>query len=381
MKTRYRTLACALMMVCSSVMSAEAFSTELLVGCYTSGTCKGVTRYTFDTASGRIQTPALETIATDNPSWLAPTADGRRLFLVNENGADAKDPVGRASSFDLGAGAAKSQLLSRANTLGEDPAHASLSADGRYLFVANYTGTLAVIPVDTQGRLQPTTQVTTHRASQADPGRQMAPHAHAAVSSPDGRYVFAVDLGADKIYSYRYDPARSAERPLRPAATPYAELPPGSGPRHLVFDAAGKHAYLTLEMTGQVVALDYADGKFTVVQTLDLLPGTKTGAAGAIHLSSDGRFLYATNRGPDNHLVAYSVNASTGRLTPLQRRSVEGDSPREFAIAPDGRFVVIANQRAQRVVVIERDPTTGKLGKTVQTLDTGLPSDVKFVQR
>ncbi|QQQ01949.1 lactonase family protein [Lysobacter enzymogenes] len=385
MPLRSALLAWSLLMS-AAIAHAETAPVELLVGCYTGGQCQGVGRYRFDPASGRIDPRPLETIVTDNPSWLAVSADGARLFAVNENGPASPDPVGRASSFALGRGAARSRALSRANTLGDDPAHAALGRDGRYLFVSNYSGaqspggSLAVLPVDADGRLGAAVQVLGHRASQADRERQLGPHVHAAAQSPDGRYVFAADLGADKVYAYRYDPARSAERPLQAAATPWLELPAGSGPRHLLFSADGRHAYLTLEMSGEIVALDHDDGRLRIVQTLALDPGRRQGnAAAALHLSADGRFLYASNRGEDNHIAVYAVDPGDGRLRPLQRRASEGRGPREFALAPDGRHVVVANQHSGNLVVIARDPASGELGATVQTLPMVSPSDVKFV--
>lgn len=365
---------------------AHSAPTELLVGCYTGAQCKGIGRYRFDPDRGRIDPQPLETIETDNPSWLAVSADGARVFAVNENGPASPDPVGRASSFALGRGNARSRPLSRANTLGDDPAHAALSRDGRYLFVSNYSGaqspggSLAVLPVDADGRLGAAVQLLGHRASQADRERQLGPHVHAAVQSPDGRHVFAADLGADKVYIYRYDPARSAERPLQAAPAPWLELPPGSGPRHLLFSADGRHAYLTLEMSGEIVALDHDEGRLRIVQTLPLDPGRRDGnAAAAVHLSADGRFLYASNRGEDNHIAAYAVDPADGRLRALQRRASEGRGPREFALAPDGRFVVVANQHSGNLAVIARDPASGELGATVQTVPMASPSDVKFV--
>jgi 6-phosphogluconolactonase len=361
-------------------------SAELLVGCYTGASCKGIGRYRFDLASGQIRAQPLEVIETDNPSWVTLSADGRQLFAVNENGPASADPVGRASSFALARGPAASRRLSQANSLGDDPAHASVSRDGRYLFVANYSGaqspggTLAVLPIDREGRLQPGVQVLTHRASQADRERQLGPHVHAVVPAPDGRYVLAADLGADKVYVYRYDPARSAERPLLAAATASVDMPPGSGPRHLLFDDAGKHVYLTLEMTGELVVFDYDDGRLQPVQTVAMDPGRRDGnAAAALHLSDDGRFLYASNRGEDNHIAVYAVDAANGQLTAMQRRSTEGRGPREFALSPDGRHVVVANQHSNTLVVIERDPRSGRLGDTVQTMEAVSPSDVKFV--
>jgi 6-phosphogluconolactonase (cycloisomerase 2 family) len=103
----------------------------------------------------------------------------------------------------------------------------------------------------------------------------------------------------------------------------------------------------------------------------------KNGAA-ALHLSPDGRFLYVTNRGSDNHLVAFAVAASSGELSLVDRRATEGLEPREFAIDPSGRYVLIANQRSDKVVVMKRDPVSGRVGETVQVLPVATPSDLKF---
>ena len=102
--------------------------------------------------------------------------------------------------------------------------------------------------------------------------------------------------------------------------------------------------------------------------------------AGAIHLSADGRFLYAVNRGDDNHIVVFAVDAGDGRLTALQRRSTEAASTREFTIAPDGRFLLLAIQGANAIAVLRRDPASGLLGDTVQTLALPKPSYLQFLR-
>src|SRR5690606_7373622 len=142
------------------------------------------------------------------------------------------------------------------------PTHASLSPDARYLFVSNYSvnedpgGSLAVIPTGEDGHVQPVTQISTHQASRVNAERQSSSHVHSAVVSPDGRFVFTSDLGADKVFVHRYDP-ENTERPLSPAEPPFIALPAGSGPRHLAFSPDGKQAWLTLEMSAQVARFDY----------------------------------------------------------------------------------------------------------------------------
>ncbi len=373
-------------------MSAQAASeneVELLVGSYTQGKSQGIYRLQFNSDSGRITPEPLQVFKTANPSWLTLSKDQQRLFVVNENGKGQSDVVGRISSLAIDSKTNELSLINQVKSLGEEPTHSSLSADERYLFVANYGvhedpgGSLAVLPINDQGQLQAVTQMSSHQASLVNPERQMSAHVHSVVSSPDGKFVFANDLGADKIFVYRYDPAANVEHPLVAANPAAVELPAGSGPRHLLFSKDGKHAYLTTEMSAQVFVFDYADGHLKQRQAVDLAHGQpqEKRAAGALHTSADGKFLYVSNRGKANELLVFAIDPMTGELTEIQRRSVEGDHPREFTLSPNGKFVLVANQMSNAIVVIERDAKTGKLGKTVQTLPMDAPSDVKFINR
>lgn len=231
---------------------------QLLVGSYTAGQSQGVYRLQFDSRTGQLEAKPLQVIKTDNPSWLTLSPDMSHLFVVNENGPGQKDPVGKVSSYAIDPATHALSLINQVQSLGNEPTHSSLSGDGRHLLVSNYSvvedpgGTLAVLPVGADGKLSAVVQLSSHQPSRVNPERQMSAHVHSAVSSPDGKYVFANDLGADKVFVYHYDPKANPELPLTAAAPAFVQLPPGSGPRHLLFSADGKHAWLTLEMTAQV---------------------------------------------------------------------------------------------------------------------------------
>ncbi|MBI6601463.1 MULTISPECIES: lactonase family protein [Pseudomonas] len=373
-------------------MSAQAAPTdtyELLVGSYTAGSSEGIYRLQFDSRTGQFQGKPVLAAKAANPSWLTVSKDQKRLFVVNENGPGQKDAVGRVSSYAIDPKNHQLTLINQVQSLGNEPTHSSVAADGRHLFVANYSvledpgGSLAILPVDATGKLSAPVQLSGHPASRVNPQRQASNHVHAVVSSPDGKYVFANDLGADKIFVYRYDPKANHELPLTPADPASVALPPGSGPRHLLFSADGKHAWLTTEMSAQVAVFDYADGKLTQTQLVDFAAGQPVSdkAGAALHASSDGKFLYVSNRGTANQIIVFGVDPATAHLTELQRRSVEGDHPREFSLDPSGKFLLIANQKSNEIVVVERDPKTGLLGKTVQKLPIDAPSDLKFLVR
>ena len=371
------------------VQAAPADDFQLLVGSYTAGQSQGIYRLNFDSATGQIDAKPLQVIKTENPSWLTLSKDQQRLFVVNENGPGQADPVGRVSSYSIDPKSYQLSLINQAQSLGNEPTHSSLSADASHLFVSNYSvvedpgGTLAVVPVSVDGTLKPVVQMSSHPSSRVNPERQMSAHVHSTISSPDGRFVFSNDLGADKVFVYRFDPKANPQLPLTAAAPASVQLPPGSGPRHLLFSADGKHAWLTMEMSAQVAVFDYQDGKLEQTQMVDLAAGQPVSdkAAAALHASADGKFLYVSNRGTANQLLVFAIDPATGHLKELQRRSVEGDHPREFSLDPSGRFLLIANQKSNQIVVVERDAKTGLLGKTVQKLPMDAPSDLKFLVR
>jgi len=352
----------------------------LLVGSYTDGASQGIYRYAFDSKTGQVDPTPQQVVESVSPSWLVLSADQRQLFAVNET------PQGHASSFSVSS-QGEIKPLNQVATRGDEPTHASLSRDQRYLFVANYAvapdpgGSLVVIPVAKDGKLKDVVQQARHKPSGVNPERQAGAHVHSLVLSPDGSHLYASDLGADKVFIYRYDGA-SVDRPLTPAIPASVDLPPGSGPRHLLFDAKGLHAYLTLEMSAEVVMFDVKDDALHERQRLPLTEQQDAAAkaAGALHLSADGRFLYVSNRGTTNEIVVFGVGKDDGQLAFLQRRSVEGDHPREFALDPSDNFLLVANQKSNQIVVMRRDPRTGMLGKTVQTLPQAAPSDLKFIE-
>ena len=385
---RRQRLGIAAALLAFSTSGAAAPMYQVLIGSYTSeGSSEGIYRMQFDAETGLIEPQPLQVVRTHNPSWLTLDLNRNRVYAVNENGPGHPDPVGRVSAFILAPTSGKLSVLEQQITLGDEPTHLSQSRDGRYLFVSNYGsranpgGSLAVVPLAKDGTLLPVTQIATHKASEVHPERQQSPHVHSAVMSPNGKTLFVSDLGADKIFVYRYDPA-DAERPLSPADPAFISLPDGSGPRHLVFSPDGSQAYATLELSAQVARFDHVDGSLVQRQLVDLAAGGDVSqhSPGAIHPSPDGRFLYVSDRAEKNRIMVYAIEEND-TLREIQQRDSEGREPREFAIDPTGQFMLIANQKSDALVVLTRDPDSGKLGDTVQTLPMGRPSDVKFIDR
>jgi 6-phosphogluconolactonase len=359
---------------------------DLLVGTYTgSGKSEGIYVYRFDAGTGA--TTRLASAQTVNPSYLVVSKDRQHVYAVNELPGDNGPATQRGgiSAFRFDPRSGQLTFVNSVSSDGNDPAYLAISPDGRYLLTANYSvasnpgGSFAVFPLDGE-RVGPSVLTVHHDGSGPVKGRQDNSHVHSTVFSPDGRYLFAQDLGADKVYSYRYTPDGSRGL-FGPTESRYTLVKPGSGPRHLIFDQAGKHAYLTTEMNASVTMYDYDDGKLTLRQTLPMTaPGFKGKiGGGAIHLSPDGRFLYATNRGDANEIVRYAVNPSDGHLKLLGRTSTLGKTPREFAIDPTGRWLIVGNQNSDSVYFFRRNLDTGELASDPKRLEIGSPVDFKFV--
>jgi 6-phosphogluconolactonase len=177
--------------------------------------------------------------------------------------------------------------------------------------------------------------------------------------SPDGDFILAVDLGADRLMAFRLDRERGT---LSPADPPWTPMPPGAGPRHLAFHPQKPLAYVINELQSAVTVLRYAQGVFEAVQTISTLPDGFTGqnSGGEIMVAPSGRFVYASNRGHDS-LAIYAVDPETCQLALVGHEATQGRSPRAFTIDPSGALLLVANQDTDTVVTFWIDPDSGTL--------------------
>jgi 6-phosphogluconolactonase len=256
-------------------------------------------------------------------------------------------------------------LINEQSAMGTSPAHVSVDPLGSFVYVSNYTsGNVSMYPIRDDGGLDAASDVVQHLGSSINPSRQQNAHAHAADPSPDGSFVYVSDLGMDKIMIYEVD---RQQKKLSPASTPWFENTPGAGPRHMSFRPDGAYAYSAEELTSTIAVLrvDKNTGALQQVQRVSMLPDDFDGSntAADIHVSPDGKFLYASNRGHDS-IVIFAIDESSGELSLAGHESAIGQHPRNFMIDKSGELVFVANRDSNHMVVFRRDPATGSLNYT-----------------
>lgn len=329
--------------------------------------------YTFNTETGILKKAGAAS-GLKNPSFLTISANKQSLFGVSEDGKN-----GQVYSFALNG--VMLSLRETQSSGGTSPCHINIDKAGRNVFVANYgNGSLTVLPILKDGRMDAPVQIIQHTGSSIVESRQKGPHAHSVNFSPDEKQVFVADLGIDKIMVYDYDPANT-KAPLRPAAIPFIATKPGNGPRHLTFHPNGKYVYVVGEINGDVTAYHYKDKTLVPFQSLSSAPGASPKFSLAdIHISPDGEFLYLSDRGDQNYLAIYKISKSTGELSFSAHQSTLGKNPRNFSIDPSGKYVLIANQNSDNVIVFKRDAVSGKLTPTGEQINVPKPSCLQFIE-
>ncbi|HVZ97069.1 MAG TPA: lactonase family protein [Chitinophagaceae bacterium] len=330
----------------------------LLVGTYTGSGSKGIYVYSFDEANGNTSLIS-STDTASNPSFVIFSRDGKFVYAVNET--HGNDP-GRVSSYSFDNKTGTLKWINSQPSRGDDPCHLALSKDDKWLTVANYSsGSAAVFPINNDGSIGENAQFIQDTGSGVNKDRQEMAHVHETVFSPDGHYVFTPDLGTDKVMIYKFEPG--LKKPLVPSSPAFLKIPSGNGPRHILFSPDKRFAYVICELSGTVLAYNYKGGKFNQLQEIATHPEGYKGMIGSAELgeSPDGKFLYASNRGDENTLTIFSVNPVTGKLTTVGYQDVKGIMPRHFISDPSGKYLAVANQASDNIVIFKRNAKTGLL--------------------
>jgi 6-phosphogluconolactonase len=357
------------------MMAQEGKNHNLLIGTYTSGKSEGIYVYNFDESTGEVTFKSKAT-GIENPSFLAISPNNKQVYSVVY--AVSETQVGEASAFNFDAQSGTLKFINKVESGGANPCYITTDKNGKNVLIGNYTGgTLSVLPINQDGSLGSSVQTIQHEGSSINKERQEKAHVHSTVFTADNKYLLVGDLGIDKVAVYAYNPRQN--KPLSPATPPFAAIKPGTGPRHIAFHPNNKQVYITQELTAEVTGFNFDKGKLTPFQTVPLTDAGFSGKVSAadIHISPDGKFLYASNRGDANEISIFSIDKS-GQLKFAGRQSTLGKTPRNFSIDPSGNFLLVANQDTDNVVVFKRDKNTGLLTDTGKRIDVGNPVCLVF---
>lgn len=332
----------------------------------------------FDTITGKLT--AVGVVAEGlRPTWTVAHPQLPMLYAVD----DERTKEGSVTAFAINRSSGALTKVNSAATGGEGSTYLSLDAPSHTLLAANFSsGSVASVAVKADGSLGE--RVSLVKASGFGPHRRQASaHAHSIALDPSGRYAIVADLGADRLFAYPFDRASKLLSPDDPARPRALALPAGSGPRHFAFGSDGRFVYLLTELSAEIVTLrwDAPQGRLSPVQTLSMSsPDFKEARSGSeIAVSGDGRFVYAGNRA-EHQLMVYRVDAASGQLTLVQRVSSGGELPWNFTLHPSGQWMLVANQRSNRIAVFSVDRATGMLAASGQFMDAPTPVNLTFVK-
>lgn len=342
----------------------------MLVGTYTdslSRDCRrGIYTFRFNQQNGKV-TP-LDTFAMENPSFLTVSCNGKNIYAVSE----MPDSTASVYAFSLDKKSGRLHLLNTRATSGENPCH--VYASDSFVLVSNYTGgSLSVFPVNKDGSLGPIQACHKGGTGGPDTVRQPVPHIHCSHSAPDGKFVFASDFSADRVLRF---PVTPDGKGLQPADTSFA-IAADSGPRHFTFNSGGERLYLLGELSGKISVFSYKEGRLSLLQTVSTDSVAARGSAD-IHLSPDGKFLYASNRIRNDGIAIFAV-ADNGLLAPAGYRHT-AIHPRNFCITPNGKYLLAACRYGNVIQVFERDAASGLLKETGQSVKLDRPVCIRFVR-
>lgn len=364
------------LLLASIAVGTAAFAGDnlpMLVGTYTDqSTSHGIYTYSFNQSDGTAS--VLDSVAAGNPSFLVLSDDAMRVYAVSEY------DDGRQSALAFGFNPATGRLTPMGgekcgvgatregnNMPGAAPCNIMVH-DGNVV-TSNYNGgDISVFPVSSDGALNPESQYFDMHID----GLPDAAHIHCCRIAPDGRYMLAADLGNDCIWRFEVG---TGDKPLSNPMMAY-RAPKGTGPRHFVFNSRGDRAYLIGELDGTVTVFAYSGGSLKELQRIQASE-TRTAGSADIHLSPDGRFLYASHRLKDEGLSVFSVDEKTGLLCKCGFQPTAAH-PRNFAITPNGRFVLVACRDSNVIEVYRRDTATGMLTNVHHDIKMGKPVCVVF---
>jgi 6-phosphogluconolactonase len=350
---------------------------HLIVGTYTTGKSEGIYVYHFNTKTGKSKLLSATTVS--NPSFVAISPDKKYVYAVTED-ANSNNNGGGVVAYSFDKKTGRLHLLNQTQSGGNHPCYVACDASGKWLFAGNYSsGNFSLFPLLADGSIGRMQQKVQHQGSGPNTERQEAPHVHGTFISPDNSKLYVPDLGIDKVMLYDFDAIKGE---LTTAQPPHIALPGGTGPRHLSFHPSGKYIYIAEELTAAVAVFAITEkGEYKFLQTISAVPENYTGnlSAADIHVSPDGKFLYASSRGEANTIAIYTINPTTGILEVAGHQPTLGIKPRNFNFDPSGNFLLVANQESNNIVIFKIDHRTGLLTDTGKRIEVPNPVCIRWI--
>ncbi len=344
------------------------------------GEAGAITAFNLDTATGVLE-PLQRCSDVENPFFIALLPNRKCLYATHAPGDLGRDP-GYVAAFEIVGNAGQLRKLNEQPANGITTCYVDVDPTGKAVVFANYTsGSVGSYPLQADGSLGEITSLMKHEgASMVDAARQEAAHAHCAAISPNGKHVFACDLGLDQIIGYDLD-AESAT--LTPLDQPHVRTVGGGGPRHFTYHPKGGYVYANNELANSVNVYSYDEDTGVLVedQVISTLPDDFSGESftADIKITPDGSYLYCTNRTHDS-IATYRIGAD-GRLTLIDIQASLGNFPQNLAITPDGTLLLCANMHGDdaggdgaNVAVFRIDTASGKLTAVAEPVALTKPS-------
>lgn len=372
-----------------TIVSQAQNKVTMLVGTYTYTTSKGIYNYQFDQETG--DATLLKETKINSPSFLTYSKERGIVYCLSDEkvsvvtdvycgfGVGGPDHVDQritrapfVNAYKLNKETGEMTLINRREAKGEGACY--IATNDEAVTAAFYNGgSISSFGLNADGSLQPATSVIQFKGSGPDSTRQNKSYLHCTHFSPDGKYLFAVDLGGDCFYTFKMN-----KDTLQPGTPPSYPTGLGSGPRHMTFSPKGDRAYVITELGGTVIAYTYdaANGNMKEIQTV---VADTVGARGSadIHISPDGKYLYATNRLKADGIVTFKID-NKGLLKRVGYQPT-GVHPRNFAITPNGKFVVVGCQDSDYMQVFKRDPKSGLLTDINKEIKLAKPVCIQFI--